>query len=63
LKTKQNQAVRDHNLNSKKRRLNHKSPCEFKRFIADERASENPILQLKPLYPEQPRKKRLLLNE
>ena len=62
LKKQQTQAVRDHNLNSKKKRLGKKSPCEFKRLLnLDYYATAKPF-ELKPKNPTQPRNKILNLN-
>lgn len=62
LRRKQSQAVRDHNLYSKKRRLGGKSPIEFKQWIKENKNNANPILELKPSNPEQPKNKTLHLN-
>jgi len=62
VREKQADAVKDHNLNSKKKRLGKKSPIEFKREIIQNLNNEVHKLQLKPVNPEQPRNKLLNLN-
>lgn len=61
VRLKQTLAVKDHNLNSKKKRLNRKSPLEFRHLLGDK--SDNIIqpLELKPRNPTQPRNKVLTL--
>jgi putative transposase len=58
----QTEAVKDHNLNSKKKRLGKKSPLEFKGMLKENNNTLTKSLQLKPSNPEQPRNKRLTLN-
>ncbi len=55
-------AVRDHNINSKKKRLGKRSPIDFKRHIMQSVDNNVYWLKLKPVNPEQPRKKRITLN-
>lgn len=55
LKTRQTQAVRDHNSNSKKKRLLGKSPLEFRSFLKANYNNLNQRLELKPKNPTQPR--------
>ncbi len=61
LRQKQTQAVKDHNLNSKKKRLKHKSPLEFRKSLNDKSYSLTQSLELKPKNPIQPRNKILNL--
>ena len=58
----QTEAVKDHNFNSKKKRLSKKSPLEFKGMLKENNNTLTKSLQLKPSNPEQPRNKRLTLN-
>lgn len=62
LELKQSQAVRDHNLNSKKKRLKGRSPLQFRALL--NRYYNTPIyqLELKPRNPSQPRNKTLNLS-
>lgn len=61
VRKKQTEAVKDHNFNSKKKRLGKRSPIEFKKMIK-ENNNHAYCLQLKPINPEQPRNKLLTLN-
>lgn len=62
LRKMQGDAVKDHNSNSKKKKLGKMSPLEFKRTIEQNSNKEAYCLQLKPVNPEQPRNKQLTLN-
>ncbi|MFN3528533.1 MAG: DDE-type integrase/transposase/recombinase, partial [Bacteroidia bacterium] len=55
-------AIKDHNLNSKKKRLGRRSPIDFKQLMLQSVDNRVHWLQLKPVNPEQPRNKRLTLN-
>jgi putative transposase len=62
VRTKQSQAVKDHNLNSRKKRLGKLSPINFRKMIKRQPVNQNPWLELKPANPVQPRNKVLNLN-
>ena len=62
LRKMQRDAVKDHNSNSRKKRLGKLSPIEFKRTIQQNPDNKVHWLQLKPMNPEQPRNKQLTLN-
>jgi transposase InsO family protein len=61
VRLKQSKAVKDHNLNSKKKRLNRKSPIEFRNLLSNKLDNIIQPLELKPRNPEQPRNKVLTL--
>ena len=62
VRIKQSLAVKDHNLNSRKKRLGKLSPINFRKMIERQPVNQNPWLVLKPANPEQPRNKVLNLN-
>lgn len=62
LRKQQTQAVKDHNLYSKKERLNRKSPLEYRKLLSNKSDYKAKPLELKPKNPTQPRNKILNLT-
>lgn len=57
LRSLQTKAVNDHNKNNRKRKLEKRSPLEFKQWLLEQENGRGYQLQLKPIAPEQPRNK------